>query len=485
VTNHDCTIFFLPGLGFGAASAAPLAAALGDRFRVIGIDLPGHGSAPDVVNGSVNALASAALATIAAEADGGPWLLAAHSMGGKIAALVSARVLGGHEAVFGLAGAVLLAPSPPTPEPMKADKRDLMLSWAENGPLSEADASEFVAQNVAASLATTAEQDAIAQVRQMSPLAWRRWLNEGSREDISAAVGVINLPVVVMAGEEDDNLGASVQPQLLGIVYPRARFVSLTATGHLLPYERPHKVAAEITTFWDDTASASPRVSPEWGRVIASHRTGVEARALLIRRGIADDANYMPRALLPEQLATLRALADRLMPQPETRRIDLAARIDADLASGRGDGWRPSELPDDTSAYRLGLDAIASVWTDGAALQDALIRRIIAGEFTSGAPWSGDMFRRWFEDVRNDLTRTWLAHPASLARIGYDGFATSGAGAEPAGYVSLGAGVRDPWEPADLGALLSDTANRPDENDGGTATASATATGQAGKETTG
>ncbi|MCY7403257.1 MAG: alpha/beta hydrolase [Cryobacterium sp.] len=482
MTNHDCTIFFLPGLGFGSASAAPLAAALGDRFRVVGIDLPGQGHAPDAVNGSVHALADAALETIKAEADGGPWLLAAHSMGGKVAALVAARVLSGHETVFGLAGAVLLAPSPPTPEPMDDDKRALMLSWAENGPLSEVDAREFVAQNVATSLVAALEQDAVDQVRQMSPLAWQRWLSEGSHENISAEVGVIDLPVVVMAGEDDDDLGASVQPRLLGAVYPRARFVSLAATGHLLPYEQTHEVAAEIARFWESTASASPQVKPEWGRVIASNRTGVEARALLVRRAIADDVNYTPRALSPGQLATLRALADRLVPQPEAHRIDLAARIDADLAAGRGDGWRPSELPDDASAYRLGLDAIASVWTDGVALQDALIRRIIAGEFINGAPWGGDVFRRWFEDVRNDLTRTWLAHPASLARIGYDGFATSGPGVEPAGYVSLGAGVRDPWEPEELGALISDQANRADENDDSEDPGTTNNTGQAGNE---
>ena len=62
------------------------------------------------------------------------------------------------------------------------------------------------------------------------------------------------------------------------------------------------------------------------------------------------------------------------------------------------------------------------------------------------------MLRRWFDDMRTDLARTWLAHPASLARVGYDGFATSGPGAEPAGYVNLGAGTRDPWEPAELGS---------------------------------
>ncbi|MCY7289359.1 MAG: alpha/beta fold hydrolase, partial [Cryobacterium sp.] len=135
MTHHDCTVFFLPGLGFASASAAPLAAALGDRFRVVGVDLPGHGDAVDAADGSVRALADAALATIEAEADGGPWMLAAHSMGGKVAALVASRVLSGHAAVFGLAGVVLLAPSPPTPEPMTDDKRALMLSWAANGAL--------------------------------------------------------------------------------------------------------------------------------------------------------------------------------------------------------------------------------------------------------------------------------------------------------------------------------------------------------------
>lgn len=461
MTDHACTVFFLPGLGFGSLSAAPLAAALSDRFRVVGINLPGRRPAPDAVDGSLSAMADAALKAIEAEADGGPWLLAAHSMGGKVAALVAARVLSGHATVFGLAGAALLAPSPPTPEPMDDTRRALMLSWAENGPLSEADAREFIAHNVATSLEAAAERDAVAQIRHTSPLAWQRWLSEGSREDVSANVGVLDLPVVVMAGENDDDLGASAQPRLLGAVYPRARFVSLAATGHLLPYERPDEVAAEIVRFWE-TASASPPVPPEWGRVIASHRTGVEARALLARRAIADDVNYTPRMLSPRQLATLRVLADRLVPQSGAGRIDLAARVDADLASGRGDGWRPAGLPDDASAYRLGLDAIASVWADGVALQDALIRRIIDGEQITGAMWSGDLLRRWFEDLRNDLTRTWVAHPASLARIGYDGFATSGPGAEHAGYVSLGAGVRDPWEPAELGALVPGHAHSAD-----------------------
>lgn len=457
MTDHDGTVFFLPGLGFGAAAAAPLAAALGDRFRVIGIDLLGQGELPDLDHGPVTILADIALRTIETEADGGPWMLVAHSMGGKVAALVGARVLSGEARVFGFVGSVLLAPSPPTPEPMDDDKRALMLSWAEDGALSGADAREFLAQNVANPLSDAAENDAIAQVRAMSPRSWRWWLNEGSRADVSTEVGTLDMPVVVMAGDDDDNLGASAQPGLLGLVYPRAKFVSLADTGHLLPYERVPEVADQVRRFWDETAAVAPCLASEWSRLIASDRTEVEARSLLARRAFADDASYEPRALTAAQLSLLRQLANRLVPQPADRRIDLAARVDADLAADRSDGWRPSELPDDASAYRSGLDQVAAHWPEDADQQDALVRRIIAGDWDEDGSWTGELMSRWFEDVRNDLTRTWVAHPSSLARIGYDGFATSGTVGDRVGYVHLGAGERDDWEPADLGQLVSDT----------------------------
>jgi pimeloyl-ACP methyl ester carboxylesterase len=466
-TEHVCTVFFLPGLGFSAQAAAPLAAEMGDRFRVVGIDLPGQGSAPDAADGSVAAQVDAAVATIGAEIDGGPCMLVAHSMGGKIAALVAARALDGRAEVFGLAGAVLLAPSPPTPEPMDDDKRAEMLAWVADGPLDESAASEFVAQNVASPLSAADEKAAIEQVRATSALSWRRWLDEGSREDVSAAVGSLDLPVTVLGGEDDDDLGSLAQSRLIADVYPRARFVSLPETGHLLPYERPADVAAEVVRLWEAVAAASPTIPRDWGLIIASGRTGREARALLARRMLADDPDYRPRALTPRQLDTLRSLADRLLPQDGAGHIDLAARIDRDLADGRTDGWRPAKLPDDPTAYRLGLTALADAWPHDTAEQDALIRGIIDGDGIPGGPWEGDIVRRWFEDVRNDLTRLWLAHPVSLARIGYDGFATSGDHAEPAGYVALAAGQRDPWEPADLGRLgdrLDRGDNTHDEN---------------------
>ena len=73
MTDHQRTVFFLHGMGFSAASVAPLVAALGKRFRVVGLNLPGHGGATDGANGSLDAMVNAALATIETQADGGLW----------------------------------------------------------------------------------------------------------------------------------------------------------------------------------------------------------------------------------------------------------------------------------------------------------------------------------------------------------------------------------------------------------------------------
>lgn len=451
MTEAQCTVFFLPGLGLDAAAALPVARELDERFRVVAVELPGQGGGADAPDGSVEAQVDAALAAIAAEADGGPWMLCAHSMGGKIAARIAARVRDGEPGVFGLAGMVLLAPSPPTPEPMPDEKRRQMLSWVDDGPISEEDAQTFVDDNVGAPLADAEQRAAVESVQAMSPVAWRRWLEQGSVEDLSDAVGTLDLPCTVLAGSDDDALGAEAQPDLLAAVYPRARHIALDGAGHLLSYERPADVARAIEAQWAEIAEHSPRVPSDWGLLIASRRTTPSARSALSRRALADDPQYRPRALEPRQLDLLRAVADRLVPQPAGGRIDLAARVDADLAAGGGDGWRPAGALSDAEAYRAGLDDLARAWLRATDQQDEVIRAVTQGEGVPGAAMDADALRRWFEDLRVDVVREWLCHPASLARTGYDGFATGAEDVAFAGYDALGADLRDDWEPADLG----------------------------------
>jgi pimeloyl-ACP methyl ester carboxylesterase len=167
-----------------------------------------------------------------------------HSLGGKIASVVAARALAGE--LPPPAGVVLLAASPPVPEPRAEERRELMLSWVEDGPLDASAASEFIAANVGGPLELAAAERAVTDLLRTSPTAWRDWLESGSREDVSGRVGVLDLPALILAGGADGDLGEDAQRELNGAVYPRATFVTLPGAGHLLPLERPREVAAAI-----------------------------------------------------------------------------------------------------------------------------------------------------------------------------------------------------------------------------------------------
>ena len=120
-------------------------------------------------------------------------------------------------------------------------------------------------------------------------------------------------------------------------------------------------------------------------------------------------------------------------------RIDIAARIEARLAAGTGDGWRFAKLPEDGEAYRIALsmlDAAARSVHEtgflslGGADQDALLHAASAGERLSPEEprqgFDAERMSLWFEDLRSDAVRIYLAHPASLARIGFGGIGAGG-----------------------------------------------------------
>jgi hypothetical protein len=54
----------------------------------------------------------------------------------------------------------------------------------------------------------------------------------------------------------------------------------------------------------------------------------------------------------------------------------------------------------------------------------------------------------WFEDVRAETARVWMSLPATMAAIGYDGFATGGDGPRKQGYVRTRADDLETWQTA-------------------------------------
>lgn len=445
------TLYMLHALGASADSFDRVAAQLSGRVRVEGIDLPGFGSAVAATDSSLDATVAHVVHHLAAHARG-RWMLGGHSMGGKIAALVASQVLRGDAPLVGLSGMVLMAPSPPRPEPMDEERRELMLSWVSDGAISQTDAETFLEQNTAEPLDPDARRLALADLGRTSPAAWRAWLETGSRIDATAEVGTLDLPALVLAGTDDADLGAAAQPGLLAAVYPRARFVPLDDTGHMIPLERAPEAADAIARFATDEALLGPVVPAEWATLIAGDRVDARVRGILNRRAVPDDRGYAPEVLDVAQLMLLREIADIVVPQ-EGPAIDLAARVDAQLARGEGDGWRNADLPRDPEAYRAGLDTLASVWPTDPVAREDVVRAAIEGTTEATGSFDGAQLTAWLEDARNDLVRQWLAHPASMARVGYDGFATGGSPMR--GYVELRLGRREDWEPAGVGGSIA------------------------------
>ena len=193
-------------------------------------------------------------------------------------------------------------------------------------------------------------------------------------------------------------------------------------------------------------------IDPAYLALIQSDRVSERTRAALLARAEPDNPGYAPLALTVAQLAVLRCVTARILPQPIAGAIDLAARIDAALASGPGDGWRFNDLPADTAATRAGLDLLehAAAGSGGfAALngpaQDALLQQL--GDGALAGALDATQQRHWFEDIRAEAVRHYVAHPQTLAGMGYSGIGYGGDTPRLPGFVALEPGEREPWEP--------------------------------------
>jgi pimeloyl-ACP methyl ester carboxylesterase len=239
-------------LGGSAREWREVTRRLGEGVRPLPLDLPGFGAAAEEAGYSVVAMADRLAATIAAQSHGNPpgrWVLVGHSMGAKLAAVLARRSLDGEAGLEGLAGLVLMAGSPPSPEPMAETRRAEMLGWFQGPPEErQAQAARFIDNNVVA-LTPEARGLAIEDVLRANPAAWRHWLESGSREDWGRRVGILPCPALILAGGEDADLGPAAQRRLMAPHFPASRVEVLSGLRHLLPLEGPERVAALMRDF--------------------------------------------------------------------------------------------------------------------------------------------------------------------------------------------------------------------------------------------
>lgn len=212
--------------GGSALSWGPLAQALGGAC--VAPDLRGFGAAPP---GGAMRVADYADDVAALLPDS--YVLAGHSMGGKVALALAAR------RPPGLRGLVLVAPSPPGPEPMGDDARvKLRAAWGDPAAARE------VARSISHHRDGPAFERIVADHLRASRQGWTAWLDGGSREDLRALAGRVQVPVLVVAGADDKALGPEVQAHETLPLLPRAAMQTVADSKHLVPLDQQDALAA-------------------------------------------------------------------------------------------------------------------------------------------------------------------------------------------------------------------------------------------------
>ena len=240
------TLFFLHHLGGSRRTWTPVLELLADAVPVVAMDLPGFGDAARTHGYTVADMVHAVTRTIRSH-NPRHWLIVGHSMGAKVATAVARAVEDGDTGLAGLSGLILIAGSPPGPEPMEREKRDTLLSWFQGDKeSSRREAERYVEESVSRPLTAERFELAVRDVLRANRAAWVAWLESGSREDWAGRVGRLHTPALVIAGEEDDALGPAAQRQWMLPHLHQPSLTTLSGTGHLLPLECPNVLAPRI-----------------------------------------------------------------------------------------------------------------------------------------------------------------------------------------------------------------------------------------------
>lgn len=447
-------LVLLHWLGGSAASWTEVSHGLAERgLRCAALDLPGFGNADDTAGFDVAAMSELVIQTIRfmrAQGDPtAPWLLAGHSMGGKVAAVITQRALRGEAGLEGLRGLVLVSPSPTSPEPMPDSKREEMLSSlgeSTGDPKKDRNAAaNFVDQNTGKlPLLDAVHTRAVDGVLKMNRTAFRHWLERGSKEDWSERIGKLELPALVFAGEEDAALGPDAQQAKTMPHLPQGELITLEATGHLAPLERPGELIEIITQFLArlelQGTDRAHDLTSAFTDLLASEKVSPKTREVLQARLQTGNWRYQPQLLQPAEFRILRAVAGRIVPGAG---VDLAAILEAQLAAHKTDGWRFAVLPPDGEAWAKGLRSfdLAARRAHGVGFvalhpdqQDALLQQAAEGELGKGllgaahlgdsaSAYAASEMKSWFEDVRAECARHYMGDPLGYDRVRYTGFA--------------------------------------------------------------
>jgi Gluconate 2-dehydrogenase subunit 3 len=159
------------------------------------------------------------------------------------------------------------------------------------------------------------------------------------------------------------------------------------------------------------------------------------------------------RFFLPQEVAVLEAVIDRLMPQDDRAEectIPILPVIDERLFKNALNGFRYEDMPPDQDAYRLGIEAIDAMAQ--ARFRQSFVeltvhrQELILKSLHDGTPdpehatWRRLPVHRFWELLMEDCVTAYYSHPWAWDELGFGG------PAYPRGYMRLENGLPEPWE---------------------------------------
>lgn len=229
------TLVFLHYFGGEAQSWQWIIPELEKDYRCIALNLPGFGGTQPLDRPSIMGMAQWVLRQLAL-LDVYDFTLIGHSMGGKIAIQMTA--LPSEMQIHRL---LLLAPSPPTHEPMPEAEKERMLRHPDM-----AEARTTVSNATVTKLDEHKTNFAVESQLRIDHTTWRWWLTEGMNHSIAESAQQLDIPVTVIASEDDPVITMEVIRHEVMPVLPNAKLITVRGTGHLLPLELPEWLAVQI-----------------------------------------------------------------------------------------------------------------------------------------------------------------------------------------------------------------------------------------------
>ena len=213
---------------------------LSSKYRCVALDARGSGDSDAPASGyRITDLADDVAGVIAA-LKLKSYVLVGHSMGGKTAQVLASR------RPEGLQGVALVASSPASPMQIDQAQRDQM-----KGAYASRESINWVLDNVltGSPISSKDREMLVSDALRLSPAAREGWVEVGTQEDYTKDVTRVNVPVVVIAGEDDkvdpvEVVKAHIIPSFSN---PETHF--LKKKGHLLPVEAPAELVEILGNF--------------------------------------------------------------------------------------------------------------------------------------------------------------------------------------------------------------------------------------------